>query len=112
VSRTSKTATEKVQERRIVQSARAKRTVRTEQRYWLRPAKKNGRCGACGGAVRAGDDIVYRHDARLTLHVFCADADPLIRYRPTAQWEARRARDVKRRAEQARKRAAKTRELA
>jgi hypothetical protein len=74
--------------------ARAKRehgdTMR--RRYYLTKVKRACRCSACGGKLRVKDDMVFRKDGPVTLHVRCADADPLVEYRPSWRWERERPR--------------------
>ncbi len=59
-------------------------------RYYLTKVKSDCRCCACGGKLRAGADMVYRHDGPVTLCVLCADRDPLVEYRPSIRWERKR----------------------
>jgi hypothetical protein len=61
------------------------------KRYYLTRVKHACRCAARGCRLSVGDQMIYRHDARLTLCVPCADADPLVEYRTSSKWERRRA---------------------
>ncbi len=70
-------------------------------RYYLTLVQRDCRCSACGTRLRAGDGMVFRKDGPVMLCVLCADADPLIEYRPSLRWEREQAK----RAERARNRA-------
>ena len=57
------------------------------RRWFLTIAKRTSRCTGCGRLLRPEGEIVYRHEGRLTMCVPCADADPLVEYRPSVRWE-------------------------
>ena len=78
--------------------------------WWLTITATDTCCAECGGVLRQGRQMVYRATPREARCVPCAEADPAIRYRPSVRWEAAKLTEVERRAERARKRAAKTRE--
>ena len=65
--------------RRKIGVAKAKHQHRDTMttRYYRTLVKHACRCAARGCRLRPGDEMVYRHDARLTLCVPCADSDPL-----------------------------------
>ncbi len=67
-------------------------------RYYLTKVKRDCCCSAHGGVLRVGEEMVYRHDGRVTLCVPCADKDPLIDYRLSLRWEkeAKRKMDSRR----------------
>ena len=67
-----------VRHRAVVNAAKGTWSVATAARYYLRDAKRPGRCAARGCVIRRGDQIVYRHKPRLTLCLSCAQGDPLI----------------------------------
>jgi hypothetical protein len=79
-------------------AARAKRNAQTASRYFLIFAKRDGRCSAHGCRIKSGDQIVFRKNGPVTLCLRCAQADlvvwPLVR--PSAAWELRAHRPVKR----------------
>ena len=62
----------------------------TAARYLLTAVKHQCRCAACGFRMVPGGDMVYRRLGPVTLCVSCADADPLVDYRPSIRWEQRR----------------------
>jgi hypothetical protein len=90
---------EKINDRVAVQSARSKHSKETSVKYYLRHVKHDCRCKACGGHLRRGLEMVYRHNGAVTLCVSCADRDPLVTYTPSVHWERRKARGARRRAE-------------
>ena len=92
-----------------VAAARARHTRETAARCWLVLVKHDCRCAACGRHLRRGGEMVYRAAGHVKLCVACADVDPLVEYRPSAAWEARKVTEIARRAEKSRKAAAKTR---
>ena len=68
-------------------------------RYYLTIVKRDCRCAACGCRLRRGEEMVFSKagangasssSSSVTLCVRCADADPLIDYRPSYRWERRR----------------------
>jgi hypothetical protein len=62
-------------------------------RYYRTIVKHACRCSACGGRLRIGGEMVYRHNGPVTLCIGCADKDPLVNYRLSLRWErAQRAR--------------------
>lgn len=91
----------KVETRKMVQAARAKHSPDTATRYFLRVVKHDCRCVACGGHLRRGAEMVYRHHGAVKLCVGCAERDPLVSYVPSAHWEASRRAEVRKRAEKA-----------
>ena len=54
-------------------------------RYYL-TVKRACRCSRCGGKLCVNDEIVFRKDWPVTLHVRCADEDPLI-HTALLRWE-------------------------
>jgi hypothetical protein len=98
--------------KQAVSAARSKHSAKTASRYYLRHVRFDTRCAACGRKLRKGDEMVYRANGRAKLCVPCADADPLVEYRPAAAWEARKRQEIGRRADKARKQATNTREEA
>jgi hypothetical protein len=86
-----------VKRRIAVNAARSKRNERTPLRYFLCNAKRDDRCKARGCRIKRGQEIVYRHEGRVTLCRRCAEADPLVwpQVRPSAKWEVRHHRPVK-----------------
>ena|SRR5688572_25966011 len=72
----------------VAQAKREHRDVMTT--YYRTLVKHACRCAARGCRLRVGEEMVYRHDAHLTLCVPCADADPLIDYRTSSKWERHR----------------------
>jgi hypothetical protein len=80
----------------VAQAKREHRDVMAT-RYYHTLVRRPCRCAARGCRLRAGDEMVYRHDSRLTLCVPCADADPVARdYRTSSKWERTRERQRKR----------------
>ena len=64
-------------------------------RYYRTITKRPCQCSARGCRLRSGDDMVYRHNGKVTLCIACADADPLVDYRTSTKWEQRRERQRK-----------------
>ena len=60
-------------------------------RYWLTIVGRDCRCSGCGDWLRKGGQLVFRKVGPVTLCVACADADPLVEYRPSLRWERWRA---------------------
>lgn len=69
-------------------------------RYYRTDVKRPCRCSACGKRLRVGDEMVYRHNGKVTLCIPHADGDPLVDYRTSVRWEEKRKRDRKRRSSQ------------
>jgi hypothetical protein len=82
----------------VLNAARSNRNERTDHRYFLIDAKRDGRCAAHGCRIKRGDQIVFRKSGPLTLCVLCAQADQIVwpLVRPSASWELRHHRPVKR----------------
>ena len=76
----------------MTQAQRSERAGGRKSRdWWLTLAKRDTCCATCSGVLRAGGDMVYRAAPREARCVMCADADPLVTYRPSVRWEARKA---------------------
>ena len=73
-----------------IRGAQRQFNAETGKRYFLTVVQHDGRCSACGGKLRTGSEMVYRKNGSVKLCVPCADKDPLVSYRPSARWEARR----------------------
>ena len=84
------------QKRRIKRAAitgtKARHAEDTHNRYFLTIVMRQTRCCACGKHLRETTDFIYKKTGPVCLCTFCADRDPLVRYRPSLRWEnARRA---------------------
>ena len=51
-------------------------------------------CAKCGGILRKGQHIVYRHKPGAVLCIACAEKDPAVKWTPSVQWEAWRKKAV------------------
>lgn len=74
----------------------SRRTGSSAGRWWLTIVQRATCCARCGGMLREGRAMVYRHTPREALCEACAERDPAIRWRPSRQWEEGRARLVPR----------------
>jgi hypothetical protein len=94
VSRTSK----RIKRRIVLNAARSNRNEQTARRWFLRDAKRDGRCASRGCRIKPGDQIVYRREGKVLLCRRCAEADPLVwpQVRLSADFEVRHHRPVKR----------------
>jgi hypothetical protein len=68
-------------------------------RWWLTVVTSTTCCAVCGGVLRNGCDMVYRHTPREARCTSCAEG---LSYRPSARWEWRKRREVQQRAEKVR----------
>jgi hypothetical protein len=71
------------------------------KRYYLTVVKHEGHCAACGKRLRAGGEMVFRKLGPVVLCVPCADADPLVEYRPSLRYERVKKREIEARARKA-----------
>lgn len=60
-------------------------------KWWLTIAVQDGCCARCGGMLRVGREVVYRHVPRETLCTSCAESAG-VEARPSLRWERERAR--------------------
>jgi hypothetical protein len=96
----------KARERKRREKAAA-RKVKTEHaavmttRYYITKTKHECRCSGCGARLRAGGEMVFRKAGPVTLCVPCADADPLVEYRPSLRYERVKKREIEARARKA-----------
>jgi hypothetical protein len=75
----------------------SRRTGSSARKWWLTVVGETTTCCArCGGVLRSGREMVYRHTPREALCVSCAERDPLVKWRPSRRWEERRAAPVRR----------------
>jgi hypothetical protein len=81
------------QKKGAIAAAKAKYQPATAARWFLTPVVVGCACARCGGVLRKGRDMVYRHAPRTSLCVLCAQDDPTIRYRPSLRWSAKRNRE-------------------
>jgi hypothetical protein len=65
----------------------SRRTGSSAAKWWLTPVFKNTCCARCGGALREGRPMVYRHEPGESLCVSCADRNPAVKWRPSVRWE-------------------------
>jgi hypothetical protein len=88
---------ERSKRRMMVGAARSNRTEDTARRWFLRNAKRDGRCAARGCRFRRGDVIVYRREGKVTLCRLCAEADPVVwpQVRLSADFELRNVKRAK-----------------
>lgn len=75
-----------------IATTKRQNVVVMRSRYYLTTVKRVCRCSSCGAKLRLGDDMVFRKDGPVTLCVRCAEADPLIDYRPSLRWEKEQRR--------------------
>jgi hypothetical protein len=80
----------KVRAQGMIKGARQTHSVETSTRYYLIHAGRECRCAARGCLIRKGQEMVYRKSGPVSLCLLCADKDPLVDWRPSAAWEARR----------------------
>ena len=73
-------------------ATRPARTTDTPGRWFLTLVTRTCCCARCGGVLRAGADMVYRHTPRECLCTACAHVDPAIKPRPSLKWEHTRQR--------------------
>lgn len=59
------------------------------EKWWLTVVSKATCCARCGGMLRKGREMVYRHTPREALCLGCAE-DAEIKWRPSARWEQAR----------------------
>jgi hypothetical protein len=93
----------KIQAHQAVSAARAKHSAKTAVKHYLRHVRRDCRCASCGGYLRRGAEMIYRHSGPVTLCVPCADRDPLVSYVPSARWEMRKRQEVRAKARKAAK---------
>lgn len=70
--------------------ARSRETGSSAGRWWLTLVKQDCACARCGGVLREGGEMVYRHTPREARCVACAHRDAECRWRPSLTWEQRR----------------------
>jgi hypothetical protein len=68
-------------------------TDETAMRWYLTPAKRDGKCSKCGDKLKRGADVVYRHKPCEVRCVRCGGREPDSKgFRPSMRWErAKRA---------------------
>jgi hypothetical protein len=82
---------EKRRKTQIGSAVAAKNRRRHPERWYLTIMSRNGCCNDCGGYLREGADVVYRHTPREILCRVCADLRG-IAPRPSLRWEKTRRR--------------------
>jgi hypothetical protein len=78
------------------QSKRVGRQKGDPSRWWITVAQRKSTCSDCGGTIRAGSDLVYRHKPRATLCHPCAQLQG-IAPAPSLKWDQRERKRRRRR---------------
>lgn len=78
-------------EQREAEAARRNRNTETAQRWFLTLVSKPCSCNMCGGALRKGREMFYRHTPRSVVCTTCGESAG-IRWRPSIKWEQARRR--------------------
>lgn len=71
----------------------SRRTGSSARKWWLTVVSKHTCCARCGGVLREGRQMVYRHTPGESLCLACAEDDPAVKWRPAARWERSRRRE-------------------
>jgi hypothetical protein len=100
------------QKKRAIRAAKEKHRAAISERHYLTLVKRKCICNACGGLLRAGKEMVYRHTPREILCTICAEHRGLAggKLRVSARWEKAAARGTANR--KAQRRARRVRALA
>jgi hypothetical protein len=100
------------QKKRAIRAAKEKHRAAISERHYLTLVKRKCVCNACGGLLRAGKEMVYRHTPREILCTICAEHRGLAgsKLRVSARWEKAAARRTANR--KAQRRARRAREVA
>lgn len=76
---------------------KARHTGSSARRWYLTIVTRDCCCARCARVLRAGDEMVYRHEPRESRCVPCGDQhDDSKGYRPSLKWEQARGGDRKR----------------
>ncbi len=83
------------QKKRAIQKARKAYASAIAERHYLTVVTRACSCNACGGALREGREMIYRHSPKAVLCLLCAEQQA-IRFRTSQAWEKRRHRERQR----------------
>jgi hypothetical protein len=72
--------------------SKSRETGSAQRKWWLTRVKIDTCCARCGGLLRKGRPMIYRHTPREALCPPCAEADRSVSYRPSLAWERARRR--------------------
>src|SRR4051794_1624021 len=74
----------------------ARESGSSARKSWLTIVASDTCCARCGGVLRVGREMIYRHSPREALCLPCAEADSGLSYRPSARWERARGKSRRR----------------
>jgi hypothetical protein len=73
-----------------IAQARARASDSASSRWWLTIVSADTCCARCGGMLRVGRTMYYRHTPRAALCAACGEGDSTLIARPSRRWEQER----------------------